>query len=343
MSSDNLPVFRFVDGVLQRVPGDVMDPSRRYGGVSDSTGSYIREFTQAEEQEADEMARRWEEEQPQREAEERKQKEEAERFRESLVYERRVVVFLDVLGWADALERSANDPEYAKELGVVVNGLQSHVQYAAAKRNMFAGSFPNTDPQATQFSDSIVFSFRSSNDRHEREWLKSELTGNLMMVTNQLLHARLLVRGGIAEGPVIHREGLVYGPALVEAYRLESTRAFQPRIILSDELAEEWGPGARLFDQIGNLVRVDEPWRRDTDGKYFYNFLLSPWAHIATPDILSKQFKPWHQFITSGLKQWRDDLRKASKYLWLARYYNRACDAFPNATLERISLDECLS
>ncbi len=243
MSSDGLPVFRLVDGMLQRVPGDVRDPSRRYAQVADvATGSnYLREFTHAEEQEADLSARHWEEERPQREAKERKQKEDAERFRESLVYERRVVVFLDVLGWADALERSATDPEYAKELGVVVNGLQSHVQHAATKRNIFAGFLPNTDPQATQFSDSIVFSFRASTDPRVRERLKFELTQNLMVVTNQLLYAGLLVRGGVAEGPVIHREGLVYGPGLVEAYRLESNHASYPRIILSDALAREWG------------------------------------------------------------------------------------------------------
>lgn len=44
-----------------------------------------------------------------------------------------------------------------------------------------------------------------------------------------------LIRGGIATGSLYHAKGVVYGPALLEAYELESQFAQQPRIILSEE------------------------------------------------------------------------------------------------------------
>ncbi len=101
------------------------------------------------------------------------------------------------------------------------------------------------------------------------------------------------------------------------------------------------GKVQRFLDQAGNVVKVDEQWRRDTDGRYFYSFLTSPWAAIVTADTFKNQLDPWRKLTTLALRQWRNDFRKITKYLWLARYYNSVCDIFHDAGLERISFDEC--
>lgn len=49
----------------------------------------------------------------------------------------------------------------------------------------------------------------------------------------------VLVRGGIARGQLIHDRIMVVGPAMIEAYRLESKEAFYPRIIIEKELKDQ--------------------------------------------------------------------------------------------------------
>ena len=99
MSKPDQPVFKKIDGQLVPIPGNQRDPNRRYGAVSSRDGSYLVEFTDKEEIERDEEERRWEAEKPQREAIRNRQEEEAKKFRESLIYENRIVAFIDVLGW----------------------------------------------------------------------------------------------------------------------------------------------------------------------------------------------------------------------------------------------------
>ena len=57
----------------------------------------------------------------QREAIRNRQEEEAKKFRESLIYENRIVAFIDVLGWYNAITKSDNDPELTKDLGVALS------------------------------------------------------------------------------------------------------------------------------------------------------------------------------------------------------------------------------
>ncbi len=49
-----------------------------------------------------------------------------------------------------------------------------------------------------------------------------------------LLDLGVLVGGGVSFGPLYHDASVVFGPALVEAYHLESDCAKFPRVIGSD-------------------------------------------------------------------------------------------------------------
>src|SRR5262249_8589289 len=51
-----------------------------------------------------------------------------------------------------------------------------------------------------------------------------------------LLAKGLLIRGGIAKGPLYHDDSIVFGPALIEAYQLETGVAKFPRVILSRDV-----------------------------------------------------------------------------------------------------------
>lgn len=334
MTQCKMPVYKLVNGELVRKPGDIQDPSRRYGAVVNvQTGeSYLREFTEEEERQANENAAKWEAEKPLREAEERQRAEEAEKYRESLVYENRIVAFLDILGWKEAIKKSSKDCELTKHLGVSIKNIETYAQFLDKSRQMFGDSEFCKDQQLTHFSDSILLSVKADKDG------QSSLLWILQPIVSQLLNLGLFVRGGIAYGGLIHRNAIAYGPALIKAYELEQTAVY-PRIVLEPMLADEWGRGQRYYHD--ELFLTDKTWRRDKDGLSFYDFLqpfmaghFDKSSHtIDGVRVILEQVRPK---IIANLSIFKNDPRVSMKYGWLAAYFNEMIDEYPEVTVEKI-------
>lgn len=325
MPSSDLPVYRIVNGKRERVPGDVRDSHRRYSSTHDENGNNIHlEYTDEQERERDEEERVWKEQAPQRAAEAKRREEESRKFRESLTYQKRVVAFLDVLGWAEALKRSTSDAEYAKDLGVAIAGLGQHVAMADWMRGT-GGGFPG-DPQITQFSDSLLISVLP-----EKGLGLSSLFSTIRVIGMQLAQAGLLVRGGIAYGDLIHKGSMVYGQALVDAYKLESERAVHPRIVLSDDLARELSSGQNIYDREGNLIEVWNSWVQDFGDRLTFMDFLAPWPRVFDPDpvFFAAQLRPYKKILEANLSNPSLHVRAREKYLWLARYFNWTLDRYP--------------
>lgn len=91
---------------------------------------------------------------------------------------------------------------------------------------------------------------------------------HIRAIVFRMLRLERLVRGGIAVGDVYHREGKVFGPAMIHAYKLESTCAIYPRVILQPEIVEKAEccapPMVRL---LSGLIMQDH------DGKYMVDSL----------------------------------------------------------------------
>lgn len=87
------------------------------------------------------------------------------------------------------------------------------------------------DYRFTQFSDSFIFSI---NTEH-----RSSIQYFPILIGQFMLHALdlgFLVRGGVAKGSMVHEEdGPAFGPAFIQAYRIESGQAVFGRAVLSKE------------------------------------------------------------------------------------------------------------
>lgn len=340
MSEPKLPVFRLVDGTLVRVPGDVRDPKRRYASTTNvQTGeSYLREFTDEEERQRDAEEAEWEAGQPQRDAEAKRREQEAQRFRESLKYEPRIVAFLDVMGWAAAIATSANSVEETQRLGIAIQSLNAHVNLTTWEREHGGPDGWPGNPMMTQFSDSLLISF--ATDRHAKSNLESTLSAVIM----GLMFNGFVVRGAVTFGQMIHRETLAFGPAMVEAYKLEQKSAMDPRIILSPDLAETWGAGEPVYDPRGALLGHRRLWRQDDDGVYFFDHLSNPLGSFILndqhelPATFLKHMTKWREIIVQRMEEHRRTPSVIRKYAWLARYFNRVCAENSRAHIEAISL-----
>lgn len=164
-------------------------------------------------------------------------------------YEQRLIGFIDILGFGQLVTDSESDDEKFHLIHRVLekinqvediygspDDLFAHSNYGSLsgdfKREldavfeiMRAEAQPNR-VTVTTFSDSIVFSSPANSEG---------LSNFRYFLIKLLVHTNsfeLLLRGGISCGALIHTEQMIFGPAMNQAYYLESKVAKNPRIVV---------------------------------------------------------------------------------------------------------------
>ena len=147
-------------------------------------------------------------------------------------FEERVVVFMDVLVARNAIMNG--DHALMAALHDIVATAASGQRFSESMHESAAEKRENTThPTVTSFSDCVVVSSPISN--------AAGCETVLALATkywDRWLDNGFLGRGGATVGQLVHRNGVVFGPALVEAYELEAKMAVYPRIIGTDALIE---------------------------------------------------------------------------------------------------------
>ncbi len=334
-SEQKLPVFKIVDGSLVRKSDDSRDPERRYAHVAGPEGAYLREFTDDEERQRDDEEARWAAEAPQRALEAARRQTEADAFRASLKYEIRLIAFVDILGWTEAVKAAPGDPTRTQKLGLALNTIRSQTQRSEWMVKHGGNDGWPGDPQVTHFSDCLTISARPDYAG------KSELVSALGFLSMSLLQQGFLLRGGITVGELYHRESMVFGPAFLKAYELESRCAVYPRIILDPALAEQWGQGDAYREKDGSLIGHARTWRASHDGFRFFDF-LQPFKGAPTfwdsPNLVRNSLLPLRSLIIENLKTHTGNAGIWPKYVWLANYFNEVCTDYVGHGVEPIEL-----
>jgi hypothetical protein len=142
-------------------------------------------------------------------------------FKRNPTYERRVVVFYDMLGWRSEIDSAGSDPT---KIGNLRRLILSHTRVLR---------MPTGRPvNVSTFSDNVVISTSIDQDAIPHFLLS--------IAAMQLMTASLhfLVRGGITVGDIYHDSESVFGPGLNRAYELESKVAVVPRIVIDKDVID---------------------------------------------------------------------------------------------------------
>jgi hypothetical protein len=230
----------------------------------------------------------------------------------SLDYQKRVVSFIDVLGFSALVHESSKDPIARAKIGKLIS---TDKLFERVFGTMFKFA------SATFFSDSFVL----SRDASRAFYLIRE-TGYLC---RHLLLQGFPCRGAITTGLLYHRERIVIGPALIAAYKLEQSVAIYPRVILDDATKELW----REEFSADPAHRHLEAWvKRDRDGQHFLDIFNPTWTEplpwtefiesadlvpTEAADFLKAALKP----IQQGLAAHRGNAKVYEKYAWLDAEY----------------------
>jgi hypothetical protein len=230
-------------------------------------------------------------------------------------YEDRVLVYLDVLAWAELIKQSVDDEDARRALAEISSRLCVTVDamhHSLKKGEDFYGI------RVSQFSDLLVVSSPAAS--------ASALSAIVLIAigTAQVVmkHGHY-VRGAIVRGKLIHRPNVIYGPALVEAYDIERKVANYPRIIVAPSAQtalHDLKPKAAHF-------MLD-----DGDGMRFLNVLTPSFCAAAEREAMQRHVK-------SRTEQDSGDLGLVAKHSWMMSYLRAIEDMVRSGTMKQLKKD----
>jgi hypothetical protein len=227
-------------------------------------------------------------------------------------YENRLILFVDFLGFKESVGKTEGDPAALKRLLDAMDAVGEIGTDSIFKSH-----------QVTQFSDSIVLSYRI-DEKSGVFWLLNEIA---LGVVTLVLHGHLL-RGAVTIGELYHDQRHVVGPAMVRAYELESKVAKFPRVIIDERVIEiARRPQTRTHDPDEEEEYVRHFMTQDADGHYFFDYVS--WNSVvavtgANNDGYPEYLGKLATFLESGLSHEEPSVQE--KYLWLHPQYVKAID-----------------
>ena len=183
-------------------------------------------------------------------------------------YKDSIVVFLDLLGFSNTVKNSKEDSIknifdlvfYIKAWNTS-NGENKFIE----KKDFIYEDFLNDkvvdykkiqkELQISFFSDSMVITFPYSNDELQIKLFL--IIRALSYFISKIAMQNFFVRGGISIGKMFHEDNIYFGPAYLEAHRLESKVAIYPRVIFSENLKQKVKEIPYTKESKDGLVHVD--------------------------------------------------------------------------------------
>ena len=247
-------------------------------------------------------------------------------------YEKRLVAFIDILGFKEIVKQSEKDISKIELIYSVLDYLKNwevsdkwDLRLVKIEEDTQKRGVQNFDirkkSNITAFSDSIVVSVKVDDNINE---MASTPIVNLAYIGAILLEKGILFRGGLTIGNLIHNEnGTVFGQGLIDAYRLESCNAKFPRIILSDKLLNELN---YPLETKRNRYPCHQYIDRFDDGcvgfyQMIYYQVIESWTEM-TADKLAESLDKVRKVIVNELDFTFEKPDVFAKFKWLKEQYN---------------------
>ncbi|MCQ1572102.1 hypothetical protein NFO65_15325 [Neorhizobium galegae] len=224
----------------------------------------------------------------------------------TLSYDLCVVTFIDILGFRAIVQRD-NPISIFKRLTAMrrINGIDE----------------PDEELSFHAFSDSIVRVRRIRGSVSEAVGLEANDIGLAQM---DLFHEGVLIRGGLTVGQCYGDRNIVFGPAVIRAYDIESNLAKHPIVAIDPEvrrdidMVQEFPNRLNRMKGLGPLIAVGE------EGETWVDYLSISRQELDEDADVLEGLAQHKVIIDRGLSLY-DEPRIRSKYEWLAAYHNNFC------------------
>ena len=215
-----------------------------------------------------------------------------------------VVAFIDILGATNAISKQADD---SLDLihKIYENAIETFSQLKTDDFDM---------PQIKIFSDNIVIAVRYDSNHSKKDAAISVAVMSAALQANFLAHG-WLTRGGISSGKFFIDDVMVWGPALVDAYKLENSVAYFPRVIIDPKLATEfyWTLAATRTNEFASMFSA---FHRDSDGMIRVEYIVAEFDN--TVRAIFDEYE--NGFIEKQLSEYKGNTKILQKWLWMDNY-----------------------
>lgn len=230
---------------------------------------------------------------------------------------RSVTGFLDVLGFSNLSTMSGPEESQRtlEKIAAAIHDSRAYVREAFA-----AAEIADTARWALKFfSDNLAVGFPVGEDAEDADRVVRFALRCVQRYELQMALSGFFVRGALSLGHICLTDEIIFGPALVECYRLESKTSVVPRVIVGDALR----------DAVSQAVRSDGcefpdalDWIcRDIDGWWFVNYLQ---AAVGETGVHWESIERHKAAVLASLAtNTRHDV--LPKFGWACRYHNVFC------------------
>lgn len=226
-----------------------------------------------------------------------------------------VVAYLDILGYVKSVDAAIEE----HRANAFLQGLREAFDPALEALAKFAPDVRHK-PRIKAFSDNIVLALQIGGDA-EAELL--QMLRTTAYFQGQFAIRGFFIRGAVSIGLNYLDKEIVFGEALLEAYREETGASVNPRIVLAQSavsnLNQHYANYAFGASPQGKVLQID------VDGKYFVDYLTSfVDATDGTPSLADME--KHKERVVRELRANSQDAHVWTKYVWVARYHNACCD-----------------
>jgi hypothetical protein len=232
--------------------------------------------------------------------------------------------FIDILGFKQLINDCRNPNKEFDQ--IKLNDLLQKIERAQKKVLVqIKEQSKNSNLKFKVFSDNILLAW-PINTLDDGE---SEFGFLILLLLKYQLDMALkgfFVRGGFSRGQLFINDDMIFGPALLEAYRLESEVSLYPRIVFSDSVKKDIKIHLKAY-----ATKQDAPQDYhiycDSDNLYFINYLYQYFENFKHAEVQEMLLKHKENII-QNLTTYKNNPKVLAKYNWLAMYHNFFCEIY---------------
>ena len=239
-------------------------------------------------------------------------------------YENRLVAFIDILGFSKLILRSEIETDRVPWLINILNAIKSN----EGIKERF-GEDLDVRMEFTAFSDCFVLSSKIPEDPVNTALYQ------IALICSLLLRAGLFARGAIVEGHLFHRNNIVFGPGLLDAYSKEQKEAIYPRIIVSSSLIERYYREIK----VPEVNKIVNKWsstllRKDNDNNCYLDTIFSVPFSLKNADE-KEHIELTKIHLEKQIEENKNNSDILKKYVWFKEYFNNIAEEHPEYCIEK--------
>jgi hypothetical protein len=217
---------------------------------------------------------------------------------QSVNYTPSIVSYLDVLGFEELIN-TKEAGEISKILRILAESIMPH---------------PSEEPTKivfTRFSDTVIRSVQTASISYLIYELKSILRAQVALIP-----LGVAIRGAVTIGNMVQSWKVVYGPAVVRAYQLESIEGTPPRIVIDGDALNLLNPG------LGDTLVSNLGLAKREGNQLYLDYLKACEVELNVQEGAYLRFLQIHRdFIRERLVKYAENPKVLPKYQWLRAYH----------------------